>query len=112
MATIIQYPHYLFAALAGGEAVQDGDGNWSAWETTCEWISMCREETSGRGSEVQVAGGTFHRFTSLVQLPKGAPKVDVGTSIFVADNADGSGVRVQGVVLKFDAGQIHSRIWV
>jgi hypothetical protein len=109
---IQQYPHYLFAVLAGGESVQDGDGNWSYSETTNELISICREETNGRGSEIQVAGGTFHCFTSLIQLPKGTPKMEAGTSVFVSNNADGSGVRVTGLILKFDAGQIHSRLWV
>jgi hypothetical protein len=109
---ITQYPHYLFAVLAGSESMQDGDGNWSDSETTGELISICREETNGRGSEIQVAGGTFHRFTSLVQLPKDAPVVEVGTGVFVAGNPDGSAVRIAGSVLKFDSGQIHSRLWV
>jgi hypothetical protein len=106
-----QYPHYLFAIL-GGESVQDEDGNWSDSEKRIEMLSICREETDGRGSEIQIAGGTFHRFTSLVQLPKGSQKIEVGTSIFIADNANGWVVRVQGVVLKFDDGQLHSRLWV
>jgi hypothetical protein len=110
--SVRQYPHYLFAVLAGGESVQDDDGNWSGSPTTREWISMCREETNGRGVEIQVAGGTFHRFASLIELPKSAPKIQAGTSIFVANNADGSEVRITGSVLKFDAGQIHSRLWV
>ena len=109
---IIQYPHYLFAVNSGNESMQDENGNWSEAQSSNEFVSACREETDGRGSEIQVAGGTFHRFTSLVQLPKGAPAVDVGTSIFVADNADGTGVCVQGVVLKFDVGQLYSRLWV
>lgn len=107
-----QYPHFLFAVVPGGESTQDKNGNWSDSDTTNVFISMCREETDGRGSEIQVAGGTFRRFTSLVQLPKGTQKVEDGTSVFVADNADGSGIRVTGTALKFDAGQLHSRLWV
>ncbi|KAA6350869.1 hypothetical protein EZS27_001716 [termite gut metagenome] len=107
-----QYPHYLFAVNSGKESVQDENGNWTESQESVELVSMCREETNGRGSEVQVAGGTFYRFTSLIQLPKGASRVEVGTSVFVAGNADGSGVRVQGRVLKFDVGQIHSRLWI
>ncbi|KAA6300916.1 MAG: hypothetical protein EZS26_002942 [Candidatus Ordinivivax streblomastigis] len=109
---ITQYPHYLFALLAGSESVQDSDGDWIPSETIRELISVCREETNGRGSEIQVAGGIFHRFASLVQLPKAAPRVEVGTSVFIANNADGSSVRITGSVLKFDAGQIHSRLWI
>jgi hypothetical protein len=109
---IVQYPHYLFAVNAGGDSVQDENGNWSDAETTNIFISTCREETDGRGSEIQVAGGTFHRFTSLIQLPKGTQKVKVGSTIFVANNADGTDIRIQGIVLKYDVGQLHSRLWV
>jgi len=109
---IKQYPHYLFAIVAGGESVQDDEGNWIDSETTTEFISACREETNGRGAEIQVAGGTFHQFTSLIQLPKDSPKIEVGTNIFVADDENGSDVRIQGVVLKFDKGQLHNRLWV
>ena len=109
---IVQYPHYLFAVNSGTESTQDENGNWSDSETTNVFVSACREETDGRGSEIQVAGGTFHRFTSLVQLPKGAQKVEVGSTVFVANNADGTDIRIQGVVLKYDAGQLHSRLWV
>jgi len=109
---IKQYPHYLFAIVAGGESVQDDEGNWTDSETITEFISACREETNGRGAEIQVAGGTFHIFTSLIQLPKDSPKIEVGTNIFVADDENGSDVRIQGVVLKFDKGQLHNRLWV
>lgn len=107
-----QYPHYLFAIVPNGESIQDENGEWSDSDVSNVLMSMCREETDGRGREIQVADGTFHRFTSLVQLPKGATKVEVGTEIIVSDNADGTGVRIKGSVLKFDAGQLHSRLWV
>jgi hypothetical protein len=109
---ITQYPHYLFAVTAGNESVQDENGNWTESPESVEFVSVCREETDGRGSEIQVADGTFHRFTSLVQLPKNSPRVEVGTSVLVANHPDGSSVRITGVVLKFAAGQIHSRLWV
>lgn len=106
-----QYPHYLFAIL-GGESVQDKDGNWIEPETNIQFLSMCREETDGRGNEIQVAGGTFRKFTSLIQLPKGTQAIEDGTDVFVANDADGASVRVKGVSLKFDCGQLHSRLWV
>ena len=107
-----QYPHYLFAILSGGDSVQDEDGNWSDAIPENALVSKCREETDGRGTEIQAADGTFHKFTSLVQLPKGTQRVEAGTQVFVADNPDGTGVRITGTVLKFDAGQLHSRLWV
>jgi hypothetical protein len=109
---IKQYPHYLFAENADSDSVQDKNGNWSDAAETNIFISACREETDGRGSEIQVAGGTFHIFTSLIQLPKGAQKVEVGSTIFVANNADGTDIRIKGVVLKYDVGQLHNRLWV
>ena len=109
---IIQYPHYLFAVVCTQESVQDANGNWSDAQSTNVFVSMCREETDGRGSEIQVAGGTFHRFTSLIQIPKGAQKVEVGTTVFVANDAGGTDIRVQGIVLKYDVGQLHNRLWV
>lgn len=108
---IVQYPHYLFAII-GGESVQDENGDWVQPEEQVEMISMCREETNGKGSQIQIAGGTFHVFASLIQLPKGAPRVDVGTTVFVADDESGESVRVKGTALKFDSGQLHSRLWV
>jgi hypothetical protein len=109
---IVQYPHYLFAVNAGGDSVQDENGNWSDAPATNVFISKCREETDGRGSEIQIAGGTFHRFTSLIQLPKWATKVEVGTSVFVSNDSEGNDIRVQGIVLKYDVGQLHNRLWV
>jgi hypothetical protein len=109
---IVQYPHYLFAANSGIESVQDANGIWNESEATNEFISACREETDGRGSEIQVAGGTFRRFTSLVQLPKEAQRVEVGTTVFVSNDTNGSDIRIQGVVLKYDVGQLHNRLWV
>lgn len=99
-------------AVIGGESVQDENGNWTQPNESIEFISMCREETNGRGSQIQVADGTYHVFTSLIQLPKGAKEVSIGTTVFVSTQEDGSGVRIQGVNLKFDNGQLHSRLWV
>lgn len=109
---IVQYPHYLFAVNAGGDSVQDENGNWSDAETTNIFISTCREETNGRGNELQVAGGLFYKFSSLVQMPQNAMKVNEGTTVFVSDSPDGTGMRIKGQVLKFDKGQLHCRLWI
>ena len=105
-----QYPHYLFA-LKGGEAVQGADGEWTETEASMSFLSMCREETDGRSTEVY-ADGTFRRFTSLIQLPKGAPVVDTGVTVLCCNDAEGIDVRIRGVCQKFDEGQLHSRLWV
>lgn len=129
-----QYPHYLFATLSE-ESRQDENGNWTLGGQRVVFLSICREETDGRGQEVQTADGRYRKFSSVIQIPKsakiprevgedphGSPSnshgksavLDIreGTSVFVADSADGSGIRIEGVVLKFDRGQLHSRLWV
>lgn len=108
---IKQYPHYLFA-LTTGESTQDENGYWSDEEQKVIFLSMCREETDGRGQEVQTADGTYRKYSSIIQIPKGDLTIDEGTSVFVSDHEDGSGARIKGVALKFDKGQLHSRLWV
>lgn len=108
---IKQYPHYLFA-LATGESAQDENGYWTDAEQKVIFLSKCREETDGRGSEVQTADGTYRKFSSIIQIPKGALNIEEGTNVFVSDGKDGSGIRIKGIALKFDKGQLHSRLWV
>ncbi len=106
-----QYPHYLFV-YSSGEARQNEDGTWENTTSVLKFHSFCREETNGGGQEVQVAGGIFRRYSSLIQLPKCGDNVGEGTSVIVANNSDGSDIRIKGQVLKFDKGQLHSRIWL
>ena len=106
-----QYPHYLFA-LTTEESTQGENGYWSDEEQKAVFLSMCREETDGRGSEVQIADGTYRKYSAIIQIPKGTLTIDEGTSVFVSNREDGSDVRIKGVALKFDKGQLHSRLWV
>lgn len=73
---------------------------------------MCREETDGRGSEIQTADGTYRKYSAIIQIPKGTLTIDEGTSVFVSNREDGSDVRIKGTALKFDTRQLHSRLWV
>jgi hypothetical protein len=107
-----QYPHYLFAVIAGDESVQDENGNWTEAQESVEFVSMCREETNGKGSQIQIAGGTFYLFASLIQSPKNSTRVDVGTMVFVANDEAGLDIRIKGQSLKFDNGQLHNRLWL
>lgn len=112
MARVEQYKHYLFA-VEGGEAVKDESGAWTDnTEERLVFLSRCREEADGRGTEINVGGGKFHKVTSLIQLPKTAPVVELGASVLVSDDPEGKEVRIKGVCLKFDAAQLHSRLWV
>ena len=56
MGIVKQYPHYLFIEVAP-ESIQDEKGAWTETEPSRKFISMCREESDGRGAEYQVAGG-------------------------------------------------------
>ena len=111
MARLKQYPHYLFIEEAG-ESVQDAQGNWTESEMSRNFISMCREESDGRGSEYQVAGGEYIKSTSIIQLPKTCPKVEKGQKVYVANDLGCTDIRISGVCLNFDESQLHSRLWV
>lgn len=108
---IRQYPHFLFV-YSSGEAHQNEDGAWEDTFSVLDFHSVCREETAGSGQEVQVAGGVFMRYSSLILLPKGSGKVAEGATVVIANDSNGNDVRIKGQVLKFDKGQLHSRIWV
>lgn len=110
MPFVNQYPHYLFL-VSSGESVQDENGDFSDNQPESVFLSMCREETDGRGTEIQV-GGIMHKITSLIQLPKTCPKVEHGAKVVVANDAECTDVRITGVCLRFDQAQLHSRLWL
>lgn len=112
MAKIVQYPHFLFVVEGGGDAIQDESGNWKEGEVSIKFFSRCREESDGRGTEIAVAGGTFHKVTSLIQIPKGKPTIPLGTPVIVSNDDECNDIRIKGVCLKFDPSQLHSRLWV
>jgi len=106
-----QYPHYLFIEEAG-ESVQDEQGNWTECKVSRKFISMCREETDGKGTEYQVAGGEYQKATSVIQCPKNCPVVSRGTKAIVANDQECTDIRISGICLNFDPAQLHSRLWV
>ena len=107
-----QYPHYLFVVEGAANAVQDESGNWVEGEVKIKFHSRCREEVDGRGTEIAVAGGTFHKVTSLIQIPKGKPTIALGTPVIVSNDDECNDVRIKGVCLRYDPSQFHSRLWV
>ena len=107
-----QYPHHLFV-VTGGDAVQNDDGAWVTDDATeTQLVSVCREETNGRGNELSVGGGKFFKYSSVVYLPKGTQLISENATVFFSDFADGSSVRIKGQALKFDRGQLHCRLWI
>lgn len=109
---VTQYPHYLFVVNPTGAATQGENGEWITPATEKVLVGACREETNGRGSQINAADGTFVTFQSLIQLPVGTTPVAVGSKVFVTNDAAGLDVRVSGVCMKFDVGQLHCRLWV
>lgn len=111
MEKIVQYPHFLFIEETP-DAVQDAVGNWIECESSRTFLSRCREESDGKGTEYEVAGGKIHKATSVIQLPKSCPKVNKGARVIIANDMDCSDIRIEGICLNFDAAQLHSRLWV
>ena len=108
--------------------MQDANGSWKAFDAEWTLHSICREETNGKGTQIQAANGKFVTFASLIQIPKGVQRIPEGMEIAVADEplepsrllnqetmeeAKISGIiRISGVCLKFDKGRLHCRLWV
>lgn len=109
-----QYPHYLFVFVPGGDSVLDEDtGNWV--DSPGEWIfhSRCREETNGKGLQINGVDGKLRVFSSTVYMPKSAGSLSEGTEVLVSSTKDENGPRrVQGTCMKFDRGQLNTRLWV
>jgi len=110
MASVKQYPHYMFMATPA-QSEQNEDGDFPVQSPANTFLSMCREETDGRGTEIQV-GGIAHKVTSLIQLPKDCPDVSLGAKVIVANDADCSDVRITGGCLNFKRDQLHCRLWL
>lgn len=122
-----QYPHFLYVRQSDAEAVQDANGSWQTTSATWKLWATCREETNGKGTQIQAANGRFITFASLIQLPAGTTRVAEGVEVAAADRelqpdeltdetlqaAKAEGVvRIIGECLKFDNGRLHCRLWV
>ena len=128
VTTSYQYPQYLYVLRHGGNSVQGPNGSWETPAPIWELVAACREETNGKGSTIQTADGQTRVFASLIQMPKGTPRIDEGTQITVAReevhilqladtkfiaSAKASGLIVAtGTVEKFDPGRLHCRMWI
>lgn len=112
MARANQYPHYLLLTNPGGDSEQDENGDWSESTPFNEFKSMCREEPNGSGEELNVGGGKYYRYSSLVQIPNGVNGIREGDSVLIANDKNGQDVRVKGTVLKFDSRELHCRMWI
>ncbi len=82
VTTTYQYPHYLYAYKTA-ESTQGPNGSWIETPAIWELKAACREETNGKGSEIQTADGTRLVFASLIQIPKGTERINEGTEVIV-----------------------------
>jgi hypothetical protein len=109
---IAQYPHYLFVHVVGA-SVQDADGNWTTTNDSYQFLSMCREETNGKGSVINGSDGRSVVYSSVIYIPRSGSSVAEGAEVVVTQfNDPEDGVRLRGRVLKFDVGQMNKRLWV
>lgn len=106
-----QYPHYLFKEV-GCVSTQNANGEWTEGVPTRQIVSVCREETNGKGVEIMVGGGKYVKFSALIQIPKGAERIEVGENVIITNDSVGLDVRISGICLKYDEGQLHNRLWV
>jgi len=107
---VSQYPHFLFYVNAV-EAIRDSYGNYTQPTNETFFYSMCREETNGKGRQIQV-GGEQLVFSSLIQLPANSVTLKEGTKVLIYADVNKVTMRIEGIVLKFDKGQLHNRIWI
>lgn len=125
--TSFQYYQYLYV-LNNDEAVKLPNGSWDNNVKAWELKAACREETNGKGATIQTADRKDLVFASLIQLPKGTPKINEGTEIvvtseevdtnqllepgFIASAKITGLVVVTGVCQKFNLGRLHCRMWI
>lgn len=108
-----QYPYYLFRQVQSTASTQDENGNWVAAAPTWVLHSSCREETNGKGAQINGQDGKAIVFSSTIYAPKGTAKIPEGTLILVSETNSSSGVkRICGTCLKCDPGQMNVRLWV
>lgn len=127
VTTSYQYPQYLYA-LNTGEATQLPNGSWSDNAATWELKAACREETNGKGATIQTADGKSLVFASLIQIPKGTPRINEGMEVivtreevavtqllnkdYIATAKDSGQIVVIGTCQKYDLGRLHCRMWI
>ena len=105
-----QYPHFLFMVSAV-DTGRDSKGNYIEPTTSTIFLAECREETNGKGRQI-TRGGQFIIFSSLIQLPISCTPIKEGIKVFVSNDPTGIDKRIEGIVLQFDKGQLHNRLWI
>lgn len=108
-----QYPYYLFVHNISESTQDPNTGNWSTPSDDWVFHSVCREETNGAGRQINGQDGEAIIFSSVVYLPSTAASIAEGTEVFVSEtNSKEAERRICKHVLKFNKGQLNSRLWL
>lgn len=119
-----QYPRYVYA-LYGGEAELGDDGVYRQTEAEWRFVSMGRDETNGKGSEVPTADGETIKFAATVYLPLSCTHISEGTPVVISTRqltntelsrakelmTDGT-VTIVSQCYRFSRGQLNVRMWI
>lgn len=107
-----QYPHFLFRKIVL-PSTQDEEGNWSGESESWVFHSVCREQPNGKGSVINGPDGKSIIFAAVVHIPVKTARIVENTEILVSESNTYQGVtRIKGLVLKYDSGQLHNRLWL
>lgn len=99
---IEQYPDEIVITRAG-ESIQDENGNWITTES--EVITLrCRFVPNGSGKSVSLMDGTNYIYHYQVAFPKGTTNVRQQDIYKRGDE--------EGVIKRFEPGQLHSIAWI
>lgn len=106
-----QYPHFLYVKQVT-ESSQDADGNWSTPSESWVFHSVCREQTNGKGTVVNGQDGKAIVFSAVIHLPLESSFISAGTEVIVCNTNNETDIRIEKQALKYDAGQLHHRLWL
>ena len=97
------YPHYL-SLVVPSASFRNADGDFVEGESHIEFISKCRYETNGAGTQLQVGGGNYIISGATVYAPitDNSAMIAKGSTIIVADDESRTMVRCEKEVLESD----------
>lgn len=104
MVIPIQYPDTILIERFT-QGYQDDEGNWiEGTATTKEY--KCRFVPNSKGRIIATADGGNYAFNYQIALPFGTTDIKVG------DTFKRAGTDLEGIIMQFEVGQLHSLAWV
>lgn len=99
---VVQYPDTI-VIVREGSSVLDDNGNWVT--TPGETITLkCRFVPNGSGKSVSLMDGTNYVFAYQVAFPKDTTNVKPQDIYKRGDE--------EGIIKRFEVGQLHSIAWI